>query len=631
METATHEIYAVDYFGMKLLPYWKRNGMTMEQLLQQADADYDSLATQCINFDTQLMADLTTAGGAQYAQLAALAYRQSLGACGLAADANKQPLLFTKEQSSNGDIATVDVIYPGDPLLLLLSPTLAKASVVPILSYSASSHWTFPNAPHDLGTYPHALGRDDGGEAMPVEESANMLILVDAIAKIENSTEFADQWWPQLSQWANFLKPYAVDPGNQLTTDDFLGTINHSANLAVKAIEGLGAFADLAQRRGDSTTYNDYHSTALSDVTHWISVTGAGDHYSMVYNSPTTWSLKYNLVWDKILGLNLFPTSVASTEIAYYKQKAKTYGVSVQSTTNTAKVDWEVWAATLATSQADFQTLITPIYNYMNATGNRLPMRDAYDVTQANSGFFMARSVVGGVFIKMLSNFSTWQNYASQDHTVLTGWAGLPVTTPVLPNATTSPQTWKYTTTTPASDWTTQAFNDSAWSSGLGGFGAAGTPGAIIHTTWNTQNIYLRKSFTMPSGTFSNLQIQAYHDEDMEVYINGILAASVTGYATNYEFFDIAPAAMAQLTPGATVEIAVHCHQTTGGQDIDVGLVTVQPPPGSAPLGALTPVKVKPSASVLKPANPVRLPTLFSGRTRSNLVRFKDDSEFWLI
>jgi hypothetical protein len=242
-----------------------------------------------------------------------------------------------------------------------------------------------------------------------------------------------------------------------------------------------------------------------------------------------------------------------------------------------------LWSATLATSSADFQTLITPIYNYMNTTGSRQPMQDSYDVTNVNSGGFHARSVIGGMFIKMLSTFSVWQSYASQDHTVLTGWAPLPTATPVLPNALTSPQSWKYTTTTPASDWTSASFNDSAWSSGLGGFGTAGTPGAIVNTTWNSSDIYLRKSFTMPAGSFSNLLIQGYHDEDMQVYINGILATSVTGYATTYEFFDISPAALALLVPSATVQMAVHCHQIVGGQGIDVGVVNVQSLPSSNP------------------------------------------------
>src|SRR5207249_322409 len=119
-------------------------------------------------------------------------------------------------------------------------------------------------------------------------------------------------------------------------------------------------------------------STAQADVTHWLSVASAGNHYSMVYNSPSTWSEKYNLVWDKILGLNLFPATVASTEVAYYKGVMKTYGVSVQSTTNTTKTDWELWAATLATNSTDFQALVTPIYNYMNTTGSRQPMQDSY-------------------------------------------------------------------------------------------------------------------------------------------------------------------------------------------------------------------------------------------------------------
>ena len=137
----------------------------------------------------------------------------ALAANGLAADANKQPLLFTKENTSNGDIATVDVFFPMDPIWILLSPTLAKASLVHVLMYSASPHWKFPNAPHDLGTYPLVIGRDDGGEGMPVEESGNMLILCDAIAQAEGNADFVAPWWPQLTQWAQV--PGEVRPGSR--------------------------------------------------------------------------------------------------------------------------------------------------------------------------------------------------------------------------------------------------------------------------------------------------------------------------------------------------------------------------------------------------------------------------------
>jgi hypothetical protein len=182
---AYDEIYSINYFGAKLRPYWRRNGATPATLLREADKEFSRLEKRCIEFDRELTEDLTRAGGVRYARMCALAYRQCLAACGLAADANNQPLFFTKENTSNGDIATVDVFFPMDPVWILLSPTLAKSSLVPILSYAASWHWKFPNAPHDLGTYPLAPGRDDGGEGMPVEESGNMLILCDAICQAE--------------------------------------------------------------------------------------------------------------------------------------------------------------------------------------------------------------------------------------------------------------------------------------------------------------------------------------------------------------------------------------------------------------------------------------------------------------
>ena len=111
--------------------------------LRSAERDYPDLVRRCEAFDTELMADLTRAGGVRYAQIAALAFRQALAGCGLAADANNQPLLFAKENSSNGCVATVDVIYPAAPQFLLMGPSYAKALVAPALVYSTSPRWKF--------------------------------------------------------------------------------------------------------------------------------------------------------------------------------------------------------------------------------------------------------------------------------------------------------------------------------------------------------------------------------------------------------------------------------------------------------------------------------------------------------
>jgi hypothetical protein len=423
---AYDEIYSIQYFGTNLQPYWRRNGANASTLLQSAESDYERLTRECETFDRQLMADLTRVGGARYARIAALAYRQCLAACGLAADANKQPLLFTKENTSNGDIATVDVIFPMDPIFIFLSPALAKCSIVPILSYAASPHWKFPNAPHDLGTYPFARGTDDGGEGMPVEESGNLLILCDAIAKADGNANFVAPWWPQLTQWAKYLEQYGLDPENQLCTDDFMGHLAHNANLSVKAIFGLAAYGDLCRRRGDNAMAELYAKLARADAEHWITAAGEGDHYKLAFDKTNTWSQKYNLVWDRILNLNVFPPEVAGREIAYYKQVMQPYGLPLDSRTHLTKTDWSVWSATLANRPEDFEGFISPIYDYLNQTTQREPLVDSYVTDDLHSSGMHARPVVGGIFIKMLTDEAAWKKWSGHDHAQPANWAPLP-------------------------------------------------------------------------------------------------------------------------------------------------------------------------------------------------------------
>jgi hypothetical protein len=571
---AYDEIYAIKYFGVKLRPYWRRNGMEPAELLQTAAKDYPSLLKRCEAFDRDLMADMTKVGGERYAQITALSYRECVAACGLAADANKQPLFFTKENTSNGDIATVDVFYPMDPIWIFLSPSLAKATLVPILSYAASSHWKFPNAPHDLGTYPIARGTDDGGEGMPVEESGNMLLLCDAVAQADGNADFVKPWWPQLTQWAKYLENYGLDPEEQLCTDDFMGHLAHNANLSVKAILGLAAYGNLCQMRGDSENAAKYAQLAKVDAEHWMKVADDGGHYRLAFDKPNTWSQKYNLVWDRILGLNVFPPSVAQQEVAHYLRVRQPYGVPLDSRTHLTKTDWSFWSATLADNQADFERLISPIYDYLNHATVRDPISDSYVTDDIHSGGMHARPVVGGFFIKMLTDRDLWQKWSAGDKVKAADWAPLPNLTvlEVVPTSRQAPIRWHYTLQRPARDWFQPEFNDQGWSEGLGGFGTRGTPGAFVHTVWKTGDIWLRRAFTMPAGNFANLQLYVHHDEDVEIYINGVLAAKESGFVTGYEPMEIEPAALKLLTSGNQITMAVHCHQTTGGQYVDVGL-----------------------------------------------------------
>lgn len=573
---AYDEIYSIKWFGARLRPYWRRNGETPEQMLNTAEKRYDSYTKRCASFDSQLMADMTKVGGDQYAQICALAYRQSMAACGLVADANGQPLFLPKENSSNGDIDTVDVFFPMDPVLIFMSPSLAKATLAPMLAYAASPHWTFPNAPHDLGTYPIAEGRDDGGEAMPVEESGNMLILCDAVAHADGNAKFVAPWWPQLTQWAKFLEQYGLDPGDQLCTDDFMGHLAHNSNLSIKAIVALASYADLCKMRGDTAGAEKYFSLAKTDAAHWADVGYEGDHSLLAFDQPKTWSQKYNLVWDHILGLNIFPSDIAAKEIAYYKTKMHKYGLPLDSRTTTTKTDWSFWSASMSTDQADFESFIGPIYGYLNATTARLPLTDWYNTDNLHDTGFKARPVVGGLFIKMLDDKSIWKKWASKDKLNPTNWAPVPappVVTPLVATSEKTPQTWKYSTDAQSDlDWTKTDFDDSNWKSGPGGFGTTTTSGIPVGTVWNSDDIWLRRQIVLPEGDYTHVAFSVYHDDDVEIYVNGVKASEEPWSHDRYVQLDVSDKALPLFKPGATITVAVHCHQRGGGQGIDVGI-----------------------------------------------------------
>jgi len=137
---------------------------------------------------------------------------------------------------------------------------------------------------------------------------------------------------------------------------------------------------------------------------------------------------------------------------------------------------------------------------------------------------------------------------------------------------------WRYSTDKPADDWFKPEFDYSAWKEGIGGFGTTGTPGIYLNTTWDTADIWLRREFNLKAEDLSGIKLQMFHDEDVEVYLNGVLAMKQSGFITDYDDFEISKEAAAALQPGRNT-IAVHCHQTSGGQGIDVGIIILQPDP----------------------------------------------------
>lgn len=419
---AYDQIYSLEYFHQRLRPYWRLKRSSAVELIQEAEHRYKAIAQEAESFDQNLMADLARVGGEKYSRLAALAYRQALAAQILVAGPDGKPFFLPKENFSNGCIGTVDVIYPGSPILLLLNSKLLEASLVPLFEYAESGRWTFPFAPHDLGTYPLANGQVYGGREksevnqMPVEETGNMLLMVAAISTIKGNAGFAGRYWPLLSKWADYLKEKGLDPANQLSTDDFAGHLAHNANLSIKAIEALKAYSELAKMLG-KTKEGDLYAAAASDFARrWVSMADDGNHYRLAFDQPGSWSQKYNLVWDKVLGLHLFPAEVALREVAYYVEKENRFGFPLDNRRDYTKLDWEFWSATLADSKTDWDKLIAPIWDWANQSPSRVPLTDWYWTTDGTQVGFQARSVVGGLFIRMLADRKTWGRWANGSH-----------------------------------------------------------------------------------------------------------------------------------------------------------------------------------------------------------------------
>jgi hypothetical protein len=403
---------AVSYLGTQLDPWWRTYFAGWQDMLTWFRADLPAATAVAAQTEARLALDVRNALGTgttadQYLALASLSLRQAFGGTELV-NRGGVPWAFLKEISSDGNVSTVDVVYPASPVYLYLSPDYLRMLLAPLLQLAeVSGGWTQPFAEHDVGaSYPVADGHLGGQEDMPVEESANMLIMTAALLgrlPAADAGAFATAHYPTLHKWAEYLVANALDPGNQNQTDDFTGFIAHSVNLALKGIIGIAAMGLIATAAGNAADATHYTSTAQGYITRWHTMgqDSSGQHLKLAYDQDGTWSLKYNGYPDKLLGTNLVPDAVAAQESAWYTGHAGQFGVVLDPRNPFTKVDWELWTAAWLNNHPAAATLVSGAYGFVNTTPQRVPVTDLYtvaDATQTQPENFRNRPVLGGLF-----------------------------------------------------------------------------------------------------------------------------------------------------------------------------------------------------------------------------------------
>ncbi|MCP2261594.1 protein of unknown function (DUF4964) [Streptoalloteichus tenebrarius] len=393
---------AIRYQGTTLPPLWTSYWDGWPEMLVWFRADLDTARRRAERLDRRLVSEAVAAGGPAYASLCRLALRQAAAGAELVLR-DGVAWAFQKETSSGGYTSTVDVLYPTCPLYLHLAPTFLRSLLLPVLDY-ARTGWTNAYAPHDLGRYPSADGQAYRDGDMPVEESANLLVMTAALVERlppEEGGRFVSAHYPLFRQWAEYLADHALDPGLQNHTDDFTGPIAHSVNLALKGIVGLGAMSLLARAVGDSADEAHYRSLAARHAGTWAERGSdpSGEHLMLAYDQPGSWSLKYNAYADRLLRLGLVPAGLAEREAAWYQRSANPYGVPLDVRHTYTKNDWEMWcAAWLADHEEVRRLIVERVHRYAHETPSRVPLSDWHDTATAVNRGFQNRPVVGGIF-----------------------------------------------------------------------------------------------------------------------------------------------------------------------------------------------------------------------------------------
>ena len=402
---AYDDVHSVMYYHKPMDAYYKKFYGNFETMLDVAVREAYDLRRECAEFDRRLVARMESISP-EYARIGALCFRQAICAHKLC-DVDGRLMFFSKENLSNGCMATLDVTYPSIPLFLITNPELVRGMMRPLFDYARTEQWSeFPYAPHDCGQYPLCNGQvyrvrdgvvDPNGQ-MPVEECGNAILVVAAALRADGDRTMAEENRDLLKKWADYLVENGYNPDMQLCTDDFAGHLAHNCNLSLKAIVALAAYAKMFDEPRYAEVARDMAARFVKDAKR-----GDGVGYRLTFDREDTWSMKYNIIWDKLLGLGLFDQSVSLEEIEVYKKEMNRYGVPLDSRCDYTKLDWMAWTTVMTDDRAYLEAVYESIARMISESPDRVPVTDWYYTISGRQRGFQARSVLGGFFINLLA------------------------------------------------------------------------------------------------------------------------------------------------------------------------------------------------------------------------------------
>ncbi|KAF2144083.1 uncharacterized protein K452DRAFT_223453 [Aplosporella prunicola CBS 121167] len=397
---------AIDYRGTAYTPYYRSAYPKTIGAVSRFLDIHDDAVTESESFDAQVVSVGDATGGSNYTAILELSTRQIFGGIDITIEKSSldtsEPWAFIKEISSNGNLNTIDIIFPTFPFFYMFAPNWIKYLLDPTLTYLESGAYPHPYVIHDLGThYPNSTGHDEGlEEAMPIEETGNLMVLALAHKQATGDASIYESHTELFKGYADYLVDNGLYPTNQFSTNDGLGKFTNMTNLGVKAAVGLAAYGELS----GSTNYTDKGKEFAGTIWEGLGTAVTDDtetrYFTLTYGN-STWFLTFNLYADKLLGLEVFDDEVYTAQSAFYPTVRDEWGVAIEGAVVWAKTDWQMWTAAFS-EEGTQEMFINDLYAFIANGKNTAPFGDRYWTSGANAGetaqSFRARPTLGAHF-----------------------------------------------------------------------------------------------------------------------------------------------------------------------------------------------------------------------------------------